>query len=697
MRTSIAPRLLLVVVLAGLCVSSRVAAAPAAGSSSPEDGGAVAAPLDPAAAQRPAGPGPPPRTPRVVVYVAQDASQCQPHQTPCLLSLEEALASGADEAIVLGDTVVGPRPHGDHLTIARDLLVRAASLDDVLATSGVGNDTASPAAAAAAAASKAMPSIDFSFAAAGATLGERVSVTFRGLVLKNLRKGSGLGIDFFLGLDGSALRFEHAARWRRVCINAASALEAALSYPRAAGVAGANVVRLGTVCAGGECYPDSLVYEDYGRRGGGTAAAAARCVVVESVSRTPPWGVLERQGCSVLAACVRACECCLPRRPQHQHTQTRNNNATHSAAQRSTSAPTAARPPSTRPATRCACSRRCASASRSCRRRAPRAAPRSSARSRRPTRGSRRCRAAAVARARARPARRRAARRRARACLRRAVRTRCGSGAAGAGGGRAAAAAAAATTAAQRATWRRAASAAGAPRPLFNTPPPDAPTRHAMHVLFRAAHRESPSKLFPLLSQPPPSPLRRHLPRDDHSPLLDMVQSGYKGGWRIVSNHAALAAAAAAAAAGNNGSPGAAGSPCGSAGVAGNGSSGNAGGAGGAAARDRITLGVLLGAGSFGRVYKGRWRGRDVAVKIMQHDAHTAARVANEVVRPLRPSLSLCSRALFVGVADCTVWRAHHPYPTCAPNTTVSSAHPDPLHHPPQTNRPARMHACRRS
>jgi hypothetical protein len=27
--------------------------------------------------------------------------------------------------------------------------------------------------------------------------------------------------------------------------------------------------------------------------------------------------------------------------------------------------------------------------------------------------------------------------------------------------------------------------------------------------------------------------------------------------------------------------------------------------------------GVLIGAGSFGRVYKGRWQGRDVAVKVM--------------------------------------------------------------------------------
>jgi serine/threonine protein kinase len=40
---------------------------------------------------------------------------------------------------------------------------------------------------------------------------------------------------------------------------------------------------------------------------------------------------------------------------------------------------------------------------------------------------------------------------------------------------------------------------------------------------------------------------------------------------------------------------------------------------------------VLLGAGSYGRVYKGRWQGRDVAVKVLHHNALSAARVANEV------------------------------------------------------------------
>lgn len=42
-----------------------------------------------------------------------------------------------------------------------------------------------------------------------------------------------------------------------------------------------------------------------------------------------------------------------------------------------------------------------------------------------------------------------------------------------------------------------------------------------------------------------------------------------------------------------------------------------------------IEFGQFIGAGSFGRVYHGRWAGRDVAVKVVEHSADTAESVVS--------------------------------------------------------------------
>ncbi|WIA36802.1 hypothetical protein OEZ86_008057 [Tetradesmus obliquus] len=45
-----------------------------------------------------------------------------------------------------------------------------------------------------------------------------------------------------------------------------------------------------------------------------------------------------------------------------------------------------------------------------------------------------------------------------------------------------------------------------------------------------------------------------------------------------------------------------------------------------------VQFGELLGAGSFGRVYRGRWNGMEVAVKVIEHDASRAVEVENEAI-----------------------------------------------------------------
>ena len=70
-------------------------------------------------------------------------------------------------------------------------------------------------------------------------------------------------------------------------------------------------------------------------------------------------------------------------------------------------------------------------------------------------------------------------------------------------------------------------------------------------------------------------------------------------------------------------------------------------------------VGVLLGAGSFGRVYKGRWRGMDVAVKIIEHDSATAALVAYEV-----KLIMSFDHANVVKAFHCTTWVEKPKVPT---------------------------------
>jgi serine/threonine protein kinase len=76
-------------------------------------------------------------------------------------------------------------------------------------------------------------------------------------------------------------------------------------------------------------------------------------------------------------------------------------------------------------------------------------------------------------------------------------------------------------------------------------------------------------------------------------------------------------------------------------------------------------LGALLGAGSFGRVYQGRWNSTDVAVKVIEHDAARAGEVENEVL-------------LMMGLAHDNIVAAYH-YVTYARSSDAPAASDDHL------------------
>jgi hypothetical protein len=253
-------------------------------------------------------------------------------------TFEAALADPAvSEVVVLGDVgvVPGPPPPSPPL-VSRDVLVRPAD----------GSDPSWP------------PAIDFGFAQDRATLGPNATLTFRGLLLRNMRcgamqgrhmvpvgcrgrpgggrarltrrprvaarrrrrrvsvaqqtgpptrpapraappparrhsrKGSGLGIDFFNGMDGSALRFEDVERWRYVCGSARDALAAGRSYPRPPSAPGTNTIVVADACVRGSCYNSSLVYKDYGAPRAGGQGAGGQPAVLWAVQPPPAPGDL---------------------------------------------------------------------------------------------------------------------------------------------------------------------------------------------------------------------------------------------------------------------------------------------------------------------------------------------------------------------------------------------------------------------
>ncbi|GBF97019.1 hypothetical protein Rsub_09492 [Raphidocelis subcapitata] len=377
--------------------------------------------------------------------VAGRGASCPPAAT--CMAFEDALRNASVASVgLLGDVrVADAAPAGGALRIDRPLLV-----------------TAAPGANA-----SALPSLDFNFKGDRAVLGPNVTLTFRDVMLRNTRQTSGLGIDFFGGREGSAIRYERVPRWRPVCTAPRDALASGLSWPRPPEVPGTNSIELADVCVRGACYPNSVVYRDF--------ALHVRADSSESSEYLPGYTVLMLNASRLCASYIDPA--CAAAEPLDQ-CQLEATEAWLAAA-----------------------------------------------------------------------------------------------GGRGGGGSRRAAAVAGGASAGVAALGAAAGFAAWTLRRRRRR---------------RAREDEEAGAFGPYSSG-------------------DLLLSNKKGGWRIVARRAAPEPQ-----------------------------------------QDRIQLGVLVGAGSFGRVYRGLWRGRDVAVKVITHDGQTAARTANEAALMMSFSHQNIVRALDV-------------------------------------------------